>query len=184
MWPHQGCARTLVGPPHDRLCMVGSWVGPDHCHVGARPKFYVGVGRCLVLSCRIYITLCLIAHFIYFPLVFKYLSCKTCFLQYKWNYINNKGICVKRLFIFPILDYNWTIKVYFRLEAASKTTKRPLSRLLSPTGTKGPLLYTPSSSPSPSHFELSVLASYRRPLFFLIAGNHKISSIPPSILRF
>ena len=47
------------------------------------------------------------AHFDHFPLVFKYLSGKTCFLQYKWNFVNSKGIRVKRLFISPILDNNW-----------------------------------------------------------------------------
>ena len=51
------------------------------------------------------------AHFDHFPLVFKYLSCKTCFLQYKWNYINSKGICVKILFISPVLDNNWRSNV-------------------------------------------------------------------------
>ena len=34
---------------------------------------------------------------------------KTCFLQYKWNYVNNKGICVKRLFSSLVLDYNWRL---------------------------------------------------------------------------
>ena len=51
------------------------------------------------------------AHFDNFPLVFKYLSCKTCFLQYKWNYVNSKGICVKRLLISPILDNYWRSNV-------------------------------------------------------------------------
>ena len=46
-----------------------------------------------------------------FPLVFKYVSCKTCFLQYKWNYVNSKGICVKKLFISPVLDNNWALNV-------------------------------------------------------------------------
>jgi hypothetical protein len=27
--------------------------------------------------------------------------------QYKWNYINSKGICVISLFISPVLDLNW-----------------------------------------------------------------------------
>ena len=57
VWPHPGCAPTLVGPSRDRLHVVGSWVGLDHYHIGARPKFFVGVGLCLVLWYRIYITL-------------------------------------------------------------------------------------------------------------------------------
>jgi len=57
VWPHPGCARILVGPPCDRLHVVGSWVGLDHCHVGAQPKFFVGVALCLVLWYRICITL-------------------------------------------------------------------------------------------------------------------------------
>ena len=42
-----------------------------------------------------------------FPLVFKYMSCKTLSIQYKWNYVNSKSICVISLFISPILDLNW-----------------------------------------------------------------------------
>jgi hypothetical protein len=47
--PPQGCDRTLVGPPRDRLHVVGSWVGLGPSHIGARPRFFVGVGLCLVL---------------------------------------------------------------------------------------------------------------------------------------
>ena len=35
------------------------------------------------------------------------MTCKTCFLQYKWNYANSICICVKSMFISPLLDYNW-----------------------------------------------------------------------------
>ena len=42
-----------------------------------------------------------------FPLVFECVSYKTCFLQYKWNYVNSICICVKSMFISPILDFNW-----------------------------------------------------------------------------
>ena len=45
--------------------------------------------------------------FVYFPFVFECVSCKICFLQYKWNYVNSTCICVKSMFISPILDYNW-----------------------------------------------------------------------------
>ena len=58
--------------------------------------------------CITFFVLRLLLGFVYFPLVFECVSCKTCFLQYKWNYVNSKGICVKRLFISPILDYNWS----------------------------------------------------------------------------
>ena len=53
----------------------------------------------------------LLLGFVYFPLVFECVSYKTCFLQYKWNYVNSKGIYVKRLFISPVLDNNWRSKV-------------------------------------------------------------------------
>jgi hypothetical protein len=42
-----------------------------------------------------------------FPLVFECVSYKTCFLQYKWNWVNSKGIYVKSLFISPVLHFNW-----------------------------------------------------------------------------
>ena len=47
----------------------------------------------------------LLLGFVYFPLVFEYDSRKTCFLQYKWNYVNSKSICVISLFISFALDF-------------------------------------------------------------------------------
>jgi hypothetical protein len=42
-----------------------------------------------------------------FHLYSIYLSCKTLNLQYMWKYVNSKCICVKSLFISPILYINW-----------------------------------------------------------------------------
>jgi hypothetical protein len=44
--------------------------------------------------------------FCLFPLDFECLTCKTCFLEY-----NNKGICVKSMFISLVLDYNWWLEM-------------------------------------------------------------------------
>ena len=54
-----------------------------------------------------YITLLELRLLLGFPFVFGCVSCKTCFLQYKCNYVNSTCICVKSMFISPILDYNW-----------------------------------------------------------------------------
>jgi hypothetical protein len=48
-----------------------------------------------------------VAHFDYNSIVFQYKSCKIVILQYKWNYINSKSICVISLFISPVLDLIW-----------------------------------------------------------------------------
>ena len=78
----RGCARTLVGLPHYCLRVVGSWVGLDHCHIGAQPKFCVGVGLCLVLWYRICIMLSLLCILIIFHLysnicLAKHVFCNT-----------------------------------------------------------------------------------------------------------
>ena len=41
-----------------------------------------------------------------FPLVFECMSCKTCFLHYKWNYVNSICMCQKYVFS-PIYAFNW-----------------------------------------------------------------------------
>ena len=35
------------------------------------------------------------------------MSCKTLSIKYMWKYVNCKSICVKSLFISPVLDINW-----------------------------------------------------------------------------
>jgi hypothetical protein len=70
------------------------------------PDFARRWGFCLV-PCRICITLSGFAPFAYFPLVSNTCPTKHDFLQYKWNYVNSKGIYVKRLFISPVLDFIW-----------------------------------------------------------------------------
>ena len=50
LWPHLGCAHALVGPPRDRLCVVGSWVGLDPSPGGARPRL-LREGGLLHFSC-------------------------------------------------------------------------------------------------------------------------------------
>ena len=52
------------------------------------------MGHLLVLWCMIYITLCLMAYFDYNSLAFMYVTYKIVIPQYKWNYVNSKGICV------------------------------------------------------------------------------------------
>ena len=69
-------------------------MGPGPCYVGACPGFARWMGRLLVLWCMIYITLCLMAYFDYNSLVFMYVTYKIVIPQYKWNYVNSKGICV------------------------------------------------------------------------------------------
>jgi hypothetical protein len=49
--------------------------------------------------------------FVYFQLVFKCVTCKTRFLQYKWNYVNSACIFVKSMFISPILNLNWQLEM-------------------------------------------------------------------------
>ena len=107
VWAHPGCSRTLVVPARHRLAPVGSWLGLDLFYIGARPKLGGWMGLCLIPCCMICITLSLMAYFDYNSIVFQYKSCKIVILQYKWNYVNSKGICVKSMFISPILDYNW-----------------------------------------------------------------------------
>ena len=98
---HPGCDRTLYGPVRHRLAPLGSWLGLDLFYVGAQPKLGGWMG----------ITLSLMAYFNYNSIVFQYKSCKIVILQYKWNYVNSKGICVKSMFISPILDYNWWLEM-------------------------------------------------------------------------
>jgi hypothetical protein len=104
---HPGCGRTMAGPTRHCLAPVGSWLGLDLLYVGARPKLGGWMGLCLIPWCMICITLSLMAYFDYNSIVFQYKSYKIVVLQYKWNYANSKGICVKSMFISPILDYNW-----------------------------------------------------------------------------
>jgi hypothetical protein len=51
--------------------------------------------------------LSLMVHFDYSSIVFQYKSYKIVILQYKWNYVNTKIICVIILFISPVLDLIW-----------------------------------------------------------------------------
>ena len=89
--------------------MVGSWVGLGPSHVGARPRFIVGVG--LYFDLLRFSALCfpVLRLLFCFPLVFEYEAYKIVILQYKWNYVNSKGIYVKSMFISPVLDYNWQL---------------------------------------------------------------------------
>ena len=75
--PHPWCAHTLLWLPLDRLHVVGSWVGLGLIYISARPRFFVEVGLCLVLGCRICITLSGLRILFGFPLVFKLMTCKT-----------------------------------------------------------------------------------------------------------
>ena len=105
--PHPGCAK----PWWAHLTTAFAWSVPGWAWT--LPPLVLGPGCCV----KVGFSISLIAHFcctlsvlrllLGFPLVFKCVSCKTCFLQYKWNFVNSKVICVKRLFISPILDFNW-----------------------------------------------------------------------------
>ena len=103
--PRGAC--TLVGPPHDRLHMVSSWVGLGLVYIGAWPRIVSCLGLCLVLLRFSALRFSGLRLLLCFPLVFKCVPCKTCFFQYKWNYVKSKCICVKSLFISPVLDSNW-----------------------------------------------------------------------------
>ena len=81
-------------PPRHHLHVVGYWLGLDHPYVCARPRFACWMGHLLILWCMICIMLCLMVYFDYNSLVFMYVTCKTVIPQYKWIYVNKKGICV------------------------------------------------------------------------------------------
>ena len=51
-----GCGRTLVGPPRDRLRVIGSWVGLDPPHVGARPRIGLWMGFSIYFLCAFLLT--------------------------------------------------------------------------------------------------------------------------------
>ena len=104
---HLGCGRILAGLAHHHLAPMGSCLGLDLFYIGAQPKFGNWMGLCLIPWCIICITLSLMAYFDYNSIVLQYKSCKIVILQYKWNYVNSKGICVKRLFIYHVLDFIW-----------------------------------------------------------------------------
>ena len=55
--------------------------------------------------------LSLMAYFDYNSIVFQYKSYKIVILQYKWNYVNSKSICVISLFISPVLDLIWRLNL-------------------------------------------------------------------------
>ena len=93
------------------LALVGFWLGLGCILGGILPSLDVWMGLCLSPWCRIHITLSRLRILVCFPLVFEYESCKTCFLKYKWNYVNSKGICVKSMFISLVLDYNWQLEM-------------------------------------------------------------------------
>ena len=89
------CGRTpLPAPSRHRLRLVGLLVGLERSHGGVLPKFVGWMGRLLIPCHRICFMLCLKAHFDYNSIVSKYKCCKIEVLQYKWNYVNCKGICV------------------------------------------------------------------------------------------
>jgi hypothetical protein len=77
-----------------RLHLVGLLVGLECSHGGVWPKFVSWMVRLLFPWHRICFTLCLKAHFDYNSIVSKYKCCKIEVLQYKWNYVNSKGICM------------------------------------------------------------------------------------------
>ena len=117
---HRGCRRTLgarvpwLAPLATALlrwavgqAWVASLVVPSPVLACKRTFLFISFAYfCITLS-----ALRLLHGFVYFPLVFECVSCKTCFIHYKWNYVNSKGICVKRFFISPILDNNWRSNV-------------------------------------------------------------------------
>ena len=99
------CRRTLGSFAGQRLTLVSFQLGLGFILGGILPSLDVWMGLCLSPWCRICITLSRLRILVCFPLVFEYESCKICFLEYKWNQVNSKGICIKSIFIFPI----WTI---------------------------------------------------------------------------
>jgi hypothetical protein len=100
-----GCGRTLAGAPGHCPSLVGCCVCLGRVY--AWPRFDVWVGFCWFPLCKICFTFLELRLLSCFPLVFKYMSCKTWLFQYIWDYVNNKCICVISLFISPVLDLNW-----------------------------------------------------------------------------
>ena len=105
----QGCRRLMT----TFVWSVPGWAWAPPTSVLGPGLSYRWASSCISFAhfCITLSTLHLLFGFVYFPLVFECVSCKTCFLQYKWNCVNSKGICVKRLFISPILDNNWRSNV-------------------------------------------------------------------------
>ena len=115
-WQQQGSGRTPGAPVPRwvRLATAFAWLVPRWAWAPSTsvlgPYLMCRWASSCISSAHFCFTLSslrLLLDFIYFPLAFESVTCKTCFLQYKWNYVNSKGICVKRLFISPILDFNW-----------------------------------------------------------------------------
>jgi hypothetical protein len=42
--------------------------------------------------------------------IFKYVIYKIVILQYKWNLVNSKIICVQNMLVFSFLDLSWWVK--------------------------------------------------------------------------
>ena len=104
---HPWCDHTRASPVGHCLALVGSWLGLDLLYVSAHPSFGSLNGPSFILcvdQCLSLLGLCL---FDYNPTIFVYMLYKIVNLQYKWNYVNSKGICVISLFISPILSLNW-----------------------------------------------------------------------------
>ena len=87
--PHPRCARTQVGPPCDRLRLVGSLVGLGLPCGGVSSPLCRIVGLLLLLSFAHFwnmnFALRFLSLFCVFSLISGYVSCKTCFSKNKWN---------------------------------------------------------------------------------------------------
>jgi len=103
---HPWCGHTRAGPAGHRLALVGSWLGLDLLYVGAQPSFSSLDGPSLIFCVDKLLHLLGLRLFYHNPTVIVYMLCKPVNLQYKWNYINSKGICVISLFISPALSLN------------------------------------------------------------------------------
>ena len=96
---HLGCACTqgAAAPWLARLAIaIARWVG-GWAWAPPTSVFYLGKLRrwvsLLISLAHFCITLFELRPLLGFPLVFECVSRKTCFLQYKWNYVNSICIC-------------------------------------------------------------------------------------------
>ena len=98
---HLGLARSP--PPCSGGLLAGLGLLPRWCSA----QFWRVSGLLLGSFALFCFTLFCVVPFNHISMYLMNKSCKTLSLHCMWKYVNSKGICVKSLFISPILDSNW-----------------------------------------------------------------------------
>jgi hypothetical protein len=104
---HPWCGRTRAVPYRHWLHAMGCWMGLDHPHVGARPRFVDWMGLCIYFLCIFLHYAFCFAPFALFSTCIWMCVLQNMFLLIQVELCQSICIYIKSLFISPVLHSNW-----------------------------------------------------------------------------